>query len=134
MTASPSTPPPVSKPPPSEDLPAAVAKAKDAQRAWAALTPFERITVVRHVKDRVLDRGPRIAQALHEEIGKPEVEALLSEVIPTADLVSWWCDSIEELLDPEEVPLDALSFPGKRGVIHREARGVVAVIMPWNFP
>jgi acyl-CoA reductase-like NAD-dependent aldehyde dehydrogenase len=32
------------------------------------------------------------------------------------------------------VDIDAIAYPGKEGTIEREARGVVAVIMPWNFP
>jgi acyl-CoA reductase-like NAD-dependent aldehyde dehydrogenase len=67
-------------------------------------------------------------------VGKPEVEALLGEVLPSADVVQYWTSNIAELLDPEEVDIDAIAYPGKEGTIEREARGVVAVIMPWNFP
>ena len=125
---------PAVAPTPVDTLPDLVKQAREAQRAWAAKTPYERITIVRNVKDRVLDRAERIADTLRRELGKPEVEALLSEVIPSGDVVTYWCEAIEELLDPVDVPLDRLSYPGKRGAIHRDARGVVAVIMPWNYP
>jgi acyl-CoA reductase-like NAD-dependent aldehyde dehydrogenase len=113
---------------------AIVAKARGAQGAWAATPVRERAKLLLAVKDRVLDRAEAIAKAVHAETGKPEVEALLSEVLPTADVVDYWTDSIEELLDATEVELDKMSYPGKTGLIFREARGVVALITPWNYP
>src|SRR5208283_5451811 len=59
---------------------------------------------------------------------------LLGEVIPTADVVAYWSRVVGDLLEPTEIEIDPLAYPGKSGAIHREARGVVGVIMPWNFP
>ena len=111
-----------------------VAKAREAQRAWADRTVDERVQVILSVKDRVLDRAEAITKELHLEIGKPEAEILLGEVLSSADVVQFWCDAVEELLEPVEVELDKLSFPGKSGMIHKEARGVIALITPWNMP
>jgi acyl-CoA reductase-like NAD-dependent aldehyde dehydrogenase len=113
---------------------AVVARSRAAQPAWAELTPAERARRLEPLKDRVLDRGKAIAACVCEEVGKPEVEALLGEVLASADVVAYWTHAIEDLLEPSEVELDALSYPGKSGTIYRDARGVVAVIMPWNFP
>lgn len=111
-----------------------VARARDAQPAWAALSAEERVKRVAPLKDRVLGRAEAIAALVREEVGKPEVEVLLGEVLPTADVVQYWSKRIVELLDPEDVEIDAIAYPGKEGTLQREARGVVAVIMPWNFP
>jgi acyl-CoA reductase-like NAD-dependent aldehyde dehydrogenase len=111
-----------------------VARARAAQGAWAARSFEERVRLLSLVKDRVLDRAEAIARTVHAETGKPEVEALLSEVIPSADVVEYWGASIEELMAPTEIELDRLSYPGKGGVTHREARGVVGLITPWNYP
>jgi acyl-CoA reductase-like NAD-dependent aldehyde dehydrogenase len=116
------------------DVPAVVAAARAAQSAWAALSAEERVKRVAPLKDRVLDRAAAIAKVVCDELGKPEVEALLGEAIPSADVVSYWTENIVEMLDPEEVEIDSISYPGKEGTIEREARGVVGVIMPWNFP
>src|SRR5262249_3329065 len=56
------------------------------------------------------------------------------EVLPNADLVDYWALSIEELLDPNTVELDALAYPGKLGRISHDPRGVIALITPWNYP
>jgi acyl-CoA reductase-like NAD-dependent aldehyde dehydrogenase len=119
--------------PPSE-LPAIVARARAAQAAWAEKPVRERAKVLLSVKDRILDRAEAIAKVVHRETGKSEVEALLSEILPTADVVDYWTESIEELLDATDLELDRLAYAGKRGVTYREPRGVVAVITPWNYP
>jgi acyl-CoA reductase-like NAD-dependent aldehyde dehydrogenase len=113
---------------------AVVQKARAAQAAWAALSVEERVKRIAPLRSRALDEAERIAKVVCEEVGKPEVEALLGEALPTADVVAYWTKNIVEMLDPEEVEIDAFAYPGKEGTIEREARGVVAVIMPWNFP
>ncbi len=111
-----------------------VAKARGAQRAWAETSVEERAKRIAQVKDRILERAEAIAKCVTEEVGKPDVEALLGEVLPSADVVTYWTRAVIEMLDPIEVEIDALAYPGKSGVIHREPRGVIGVIMPWNFP
>ena len=112
----------------------ALARARAAQPAWAELPVEERVRILQPVADRVLAQAEAIAACVHDEVGKPDVEALLGEVLPTADVVAYWSKTVGDLLEPTEIEIDALAYPGKSGVIHREARGVVGVIMPWNFP
>ncbi len=119
---------------PTADIATIVAAARAAQPAWEALDVAARIKAVEGVKSRVLDRAEQVAKLLHDELGKPETESLLAEVLPSGDVVDFWCKSIEELLEPTDVELDSLAYPGKTGSILRAPRGVVAVIMPWNFP
>lgn len=124
---------PVAGTSPSE-VAALVATARDAARTWADKPLADRVDILGQVKARVLSRAEEIAQLVRAEVGKPIEEAALAEVLPNADLVDYWCDSIEELLEGNRVELDALSYPGKQGRIHHDPRGVVALITPWNFP
>jgi acyl-CoA reductase-like NAD-dependent aldehyde dehydrogenase len=116
------------------DVAEAIARAREAQPAWAALPVDARIRALEPVKRRLLARADEIGALLADECGKPVEEALLAEVLPNADLLEHWLGAIEGLLDPEEIDLDLLSYPGKEGRIHREASGVVALITPWNYP
>jgi hypothetical protein len=111
-----------------------VDRARGAQRAWSELPAYERAARIAKVKDRLLDRAAALAALVSREVGKPEAEALLGEVLASADVFDFWCGSIEELCEPQEIALDKLTYPAKRGTIYREARGTLAVIMPWNFP
>src|SRR5579864_8067443 len=116
-----------------DEIQRTVARARSAQPAWARLGAGERARRIAPLKDLVLERAEAIADCLHEEIGKPSVEGLLGEVLPTADLVQYWIRAIEDLLQPTDVELDSVAYPKKRGTLFREPRGVVGVIMPWNF-
>ncbi len=111
-----------------------VERARAAQIGWAEKDISARAKALAKLGPRILKRADEIARVVHEETGKPEVEALLGEVLASADLVAHWCAAAEELFEPTEVELDALSYPRKFGFIHREARGTLGVIMPWNFP
>ncbi len=113
---------------------AVVARSRQAQPAWAALGPAVRAQRIAPLKNRVLDCAQEIADCIRQEVGKPDAESLLGEVLPSADLVVYWMRAIEELLEPTEVDIDAVTYPRKSGTLFREARGVVGVIMPWNFP
>jgi acyl-CoA reductase-like NAD-dependent aldehyde dehydrogenase len=112
----------------------AVARARAAQLGWGELSVRTRVKRLAPLKNRVLDRAEAIAACVREEVGKPDVEVLLGEVLPSADVVAYWRRSIEDLLEPAPVDLDRLSYPDKFGTIFREPRGVVGVLMPYNFP
>jgi acyl-CoA reductase-like NAD-dependent aldehyde dehydrogenase len=111
-----------------------VRKARRAQANLAALDLAERAALLQRMKRAILSRGDAIARAIIEETGKPEAEAWLHEVLPTADLGDFWSTEGPNHLAPVMPLLDALSYPGKRAVIERVPRGVVALITPWNFP
>ena len=116
------------------DVAAMVSRARAAQGAWAARTLEERIRILAAVKDCVLDCAEVIGAEVHRETGKPEVEAILSEVLPSADVVVYWSQNLEEFLTPGEIALDGMAYPGKSGWTFREPRGTVGLITPWNYP
>lgn len=117
-----------------DEIPDLVSRARAAQTAWAETPLEQRIKAVSKLKGRVLSRAEEIGRLVHRETGKPEVEALLGEVLATADVVEHWARELPYELEPGDVELDPLSYPKKSGVIHRAPRGVIASIMPWNFP
>jgi acyl-CoA reductase-like NAD-dependent aldehyde dehydrogenase len=111
-----------------------VDRARAAQRAWAEVSVRDRALAIGQVKQHLLARAEEIADLVHRECGKPVEEAALAEVLPNADLVDYWTSTIEELLDGTTIELDAVSYPGKMGRIHKDARGTIALITPWNYP
>jgi len=109
-------------------------KAREAQVAWAKRSARERASAIAPVKKRLLERAEEIADLVHRECGKPIEEAALAEVLPNADLVDYWVDAIEELLEGTAVEFDPLAYPGKLGRIHKAPRGLVGLVTPWNYP
>lgn len=117
-----------------EDIAGVVKRAREAQEAWAALPIASRVKAVTKIKKKLLERAEEIAKLIHDETGKPDVEALLGEVLASADVVGYWAELVQEELEPFEAEIDQLSYPKKRGWVHRDPRGTIALIMPWNFP
>ncbi len=112
----------------------AVAAAKVASAQWAKLSVKERGAVLKQVLHRIVERADELAETIRLEHGKSRAEALLSEVMGAASVVDVHLKTDKKWLKPEAVPIDALSYPGKKGVIEYHPRGVIALITPWNYP
>ncbi|HWV39145.1 MAG TPA: aldehyde dehydrogenase family protein [Vulgatibacter sp.] len=119
---------------PLSEIDGIVRRARDAQREWALRPVSERADAIRAAGKRLLARAEEAAAILEEENGRPRAESYLSEIVPSADLFSFWARKGALLLQGTDVPIDPLTFPGKRGVVERVPRGVVGAITPWNFP
>lgn len=116
-----------------DDVEAAIASARKAQPAWAALSTIERAQIMRRVHQIFLERAEPIAQMITAEIGKTINDAR-EEVFEYS--APSWAKSAEEILRHR-----GLSFPStqertrnKRLVMSHRPLGVVAAITPYNFP
>lgn len=116
------------------EVPAVVAAVREAQGAHARREVEARAQRLYRFRDAVMARGDALVAALRAEVGKPEAEAWLHEVMPTADLAEFWGGEGPALLAAHEPDLDALNYPGKRALVERAPRGVIGLITPWNFP
>ncbi len=108
----------------------AIAAARDAAAAWAALTPSHRAAHMHAVADVIVTRRDELARTLTLEQGKP----LHVEAFPEVDeLVEYWRLAAEDgrRLSGE---LPGSVSPGARVMLVRRPRGVVSVITPWNWP
>lgn len=107
----------------------ALSAAAAAAEAWAATAPEARSAVLFRAAEWMRERRARIAALEVFEAGKPWKEA-------DADV----CEAIDfcEYYGREQLRLAAggavLSPPGEHNELTYRAKGVVAVIAPWNFP
>jgi acyl-CoA reductase-like NAD-dependent aldehyde dehydrogenase len=113
---------------------AAVQRARAAQPAWADLGLRHRISVIREFQSRLFDRKSDIAAAITREVGKPLVEALVTEVLVVLDAARFLIDNAWSLLRDEPVPHANLVTKLKTGFLEREPHGVIGIISPWNSP
>jgi succinate-semialdehyde dehydrogenase/glutarate-semialdehyde dehydrogenase len=116
------------------EVQAAVARARTAQEAWAALGVRRRIGVLREFQRRLQVRKSAIAEAITREAGKPVAEALTTEVLVVLDAARFLIDNAYRLLRDEPVPHGNLATKLKRGYLVREPYGVVGIVSPWNYP
>ena len=113
----------------------AVARAREAQRAWAALPVRERAAVMRRFHDVMHRRRMEMATIVMRENGKPIAEALSTEVMTVLDQVTWQAREAPRHLAPSgwRRP-EGLPMWRKRMRVEHRPFGVVAVVSPWNYP
>jgi acyl-CoA reductase-like NAD-dependent aldehyde dehydrogenase len=110
----------------------AVARARGAQAAWAALPVKERCARVGRFRDLIVERADELSGALADETGKTRSEALAMEVMVVADLATYFVKRAAKILAPHPISLHMLK--NRASYLHYVPRGVVGIISPWNFP
>lgn len=115
-----------------EEVSASVSRARAAQPAWASLSIKERARYMLTARRALCDKQDQLVKLISEETGKPEFEALSTEVFPIAELLSYYAANSAKILRDEKFTLSV--FRNKRSMIRYEPLGVVGVISPWNFP
>ncbi len=113
---------------------ATVERARAAQAAWAGMGLRRRIDVLRGFQAKLYAKKSEIAAAITREVGKPLVEALVTEVLVVLDAARFLIDNAWGLLRDEPVPHGNLVTKLKSGWLVREPHGVIGIISPWNYP
>lgn len=108
------------------------ARSRSASRAWEAVPARERGRLLGAVADRLAARADALAELIAEENGKPRVEALGHDVLPSLQHLRWLEEHAEGVLADRPQPLTWM--PSRAAVLRRRAHGVVLAISPWNFP
>src|SRR5947208_14005895 len=114
-----------------DDVIEAVARARAAQRAWAARPLTERCEVMLAYHDLVLERQEQILDIAQTETGKARISAF-EEVADVAITARYYANSAPKHLKPErrQGALPVLT----RTTEYHHPKGVVGVISPWNYP
>jgi acyl-CoA reductase-like NAD-dependent aldehyde dehydrogenase len=115
-------------------IPTIFARARAAQREWAARPIRERSTALRRLRDAIFDSRDEIADVISRETGKPRVEAVFAEIILALDTADFLARRAPQWLRPERVPHHNIAVKTKSGWLEYEPLGSVAIISPWNYP
>jgi len=116
------------------DLSHTIAAMRPAQRAWADLTVAERAGHLKTVARRLVERADDLVAVVERETRKSAADAWFAEVVPNVDLFTWWTGPGARTIAPQAPRLSALRYPGKEGELTYEAKGIVGLITPWNYP
>jgi succinate-semialdehyde dehydrogenase/glutarate-semialdehyde dehydrogenase len=117
-----------------EEVRHAVARARAAQPAWAALGTSRRTATLKKFQRLIHQKKSEVAQLITREAGKPYVEALTTEVIVVLDAARFLIENAFHLLKDEPVPHGNLAMKAKSGRLLREPYRVIGIISPWNYP
>ncbi|MCX7081348.1 MAG: aldehyde dehydrogenase [Pseudomonas sp.] len=115
----------------SGDVDAAVISARQAfeSGSWSARSPSERKHVLLRLADLIMANREELALLDSLNMGKPVMDAYNIDVPGAAGVFRWYAESLDKLYDQV-----APSAQNVLATITREALGVVAAVVPWNFP
>jgi betaine-aldehyde dehydrogenase len=110
----------------------AVQSAKSAFPAWSQTSGAERGALLRKIVSAVQGHRERLIELQSRNNGKPLFEAAIDvdDVIATFDYYAGLAEALDAKQD-SAVPLPSDDFVAR---LRREPCGVVALIVPWNFP
>jgi gamma-glutamyl-gamma-aminobutyraldehyde dehydrogenase len=112
-----------------EDVDRAVAAARRAAPVWARMAPAHRKRVLLRFADLIEANSEELAKIETIDSGKPIADTRAVDIPESAACIRWHAEAIDKLYD-QVAPTDE----GAIGMIVREPLGVVAAIVPWNYP
>ncbi|WP_320670126.1 aldehyde dehydrogenase [Patulibacter defluvii] len=112
------------------DVDVAVAAARRAFEAgvWSRAAPAERKRVLLRAAELVRERREELAAIITLDAGRP-ISAALGEVDGAAECLQYYGEALDKVFD-EVAPSPSTAL----ALVTREPLGVVAAVVPWNFP
>jgi acyl-CoA reductase-like NAD-dependent aldehyde dehydrogenase len=110
-----------------EEADTAVAAARKAFPAWAAVPPAQRARMLRGLASLVEDHAEELALLETRNVGKP-ISDSRGEVAMVAEVFHFYAGAVDKH-HGETIPV-----AGGVDMTFREPLGVVGLIVPWNFP
>jgi betaine-aldehyde dehydrogenase len=110
-----------------DECDAAVARSVEAGPAWRAVAPADRARLMRRFADRVEEHAEELSRLETSNVGKPIGESR-DEVGMVAEVLYFYAGAVDKHRG-STVPV-----AGGVDLTFHEPLGVVAAIVPWNFP
>lgn len=116
-----------------EDVKEHICSAREAQRVWA-LSPFsQRRRLLQTLQKYIVSNQDVICRVTARDTGKALVDASFGEIMAACELISWLLREGERWLRTEYRSA-ATVMPHKVARVEYQPLGVVAAIVPWNYP
>ena len=97
--------------------------------AWSDSSPVHRKRTLLRFAQLIEQHGEELALLESLDMGKPVSDALAVDVAATVRCVSWTGEAIDKVYDQV-----APTGRDELGLVTHEPLGVIAAIVPWNFP
>ncbi len=112
-----------------KDIDLALQSSNKGFKVWKNTPPWERSKIIRKISELIRKKNKKLAQWLTLEVGKPIKESI-TEANGAADIFEW---SSEEAKRIYGETLQGRSSDTRIHVYYQPV-GVVAALVPWNFP
>ncbi|WP_018149688.1 aldehyde dehydrogenase [Leeia oryzae] len=111
------------------DLAVKAARRSFESGVWSRIHPRERKKVLQALAQLMEQHQEELALLDSLDMGKPVMDALTIDVPGSVGVLNWYAEAADKLYDQvAPTAQDAVAL------ITREAVGVVAAVIPWNFP
>lgn len=117
-----------------DDLKQMISNARKTQIEWQKMSVRERTKKVLNIRKYLVNNSEKIAEIISKDNGKTKIDALVTEVLPAAMAISYYCKNAEYFLRDEFLSAGNIFLLNKRSKIVRVPFGVVGIISPWNYP
>ncbi|MCM8779837.1 MAG: aldehyde dehydrogenase family protein, partial [Candidatus Omnitrophica bacterium] len=118
-----------------KDIDAAIGAAREAfdKGEWPGLPLFKRKNHILKISQGILDNAAELAKLESLNAGKPIKETTFMDVPSAAKTFEHFANNLEKYLESETLEI-ANETSSAESRLLREPRGVVALIVPWNYP
>lgn len=117
-----------------EQVEECISKAKSAQTAWAKTSFKTRRYFLQLLLKYTTEEKETICRTMVRDTGKSKLDALLGEIVPTAEKLRWMIAYGEDCLKPEKRYGQGLFTVHKSAHIEFRPLPVLAVFAPNNYP
>ncbi|CAG0949563.1 aldehyde dehydrogenase (NAD+) [Myxococcaceae bacterium] len=88
---------------------------------------------LQQLKRLLTTHGQELVDAIHADLGRPEIEGWITDVTVTVAEVDLAAKKLSRWMKPERVSTPLNQQPATARIV-REPLGVVLIIAPWNYP
>ena len=111
------------------DVDKALKSAEKGFAVWRKFSPWDRAAIIRKIADLMRKKSEELAKWLTLEVGKPLAEGM-GEVGGGADIFEWNAEETKRIYGQTVES----RFENTRVHVYYQPVGVVAALVPWNFP
>ena len=112
-----------------DDIQKAIKSAAKGFEIWKNTTPWERAKVLRKISELIRKKKDILSKWMTMEVGKPLTEGP-GEISGAADIFEWNSEETKRIYGE----INQSRFPNTRIHVYYQPVGVVAALVPWNFP
>lgn len=117
-----------------EEVKKVLERAKRAQKSWAETSFATRKYFLRLLLKYTVEERDVICRTMMRDSGKVKLDAILGEIIPTAEKLRWMIKHGEACLQTESRYGQGVLTAHKKGRVEYRPLGVLAIFAPFNYP